>query len=165
MDRFEARVKVREALAAQGRIVAEKRPYLHSVGHSERSGEPIEPRLSLQWWVKVESLAKAAGDAVRNGDTVIHPKSLEPRWFGWVDDMHDWCISRQLWWGHRIPIWHGPDGQKVCVGPGRDPARGLGAGPRRARHLVLVGAVAVLHPGLAGSHRRDLRSSIRQTFW
>ena len=54
MDRFEARVKVREALAEQGRIVAEKRPYLHSVGHSERSGEPIEPRLSLQWWVKVE---------------------------------------------------------------------------------------------------------------
>ncbi|MGY4710465.1 valine--tRNA ligase [Mycolicibacterium sp. CBM1] len=124
MDRFEARVKVREALAAQGRIVAEKRPYLHSVGHSERSGEPIEPRLSLQWWVKVESMAKAAGDAVRGGDIVIHPKSLEPRWFDWVDDMHDWCISRQLWWGHRIPIWHGPDGQKVCVGPDETPPEG-----------------------------------------
>jgi valyl-tRNA synthetase len=124
LDRFEARVKVREALAAEGRIVAEKRPYLHSVGHSERSGEPIEPRLSLQWWVRVESLAKAAGDAVRNGDIVIHPKSLEPRWFGWVDDMHDWCISRQLWWGHRIPIWHGPDGQKVCVGPDENPPEG-----------------------------------------
>ena len=103
MDRFEARVKVREALAEQGRVVAEKRPYLHSVGHSERSGEAIEPRLSLQWWVKVETLAKAAGDAVRNGDTVIHPASQEPRWFDWVDNMHDWCISRQLWWGHRIP--------------------------------------------------------------
>lgn len=121
MDRFEARVAVREVLAAEGRIVAEKRPYLHSVGHSERSGEPIEPRLSLQWWVKVESMAKAAGDAVRGGDIVIHPKSLEPRWFAWVDDMHDWCISRQLWWGHRIPIWHGPDGQKVCVGPDETP--------------------------------------------
>ena len=124
LDRFEARVAVREALAAQGRIVAEKRPYLHSVGHSERSGEPIEPRLSLQWWVKVESLAKAAGDAVRNGDTVIHPASLEPRWFAWVDNMHDWCISRQLWWGHRIPIWHGPDGQTVCVGPDEVPPEG-----------------------------------------
>ncbi|MDV7354947.1 valine--tRNA ligase [Rhodococcus oxybenzonivorans] len=117
LDRFEARVKVREALAEQGRVVAEKRPYLHSVGHSERSGESIEPRLSLQWWVKVESLAKAAGDAVRNGDTVIHPTSQEPRWFAWVDDMHDWCISRQLWWGHRIPIWYGPDGQVECFGP------------------------------------------------
>ena len=124
MDRFDARVAVREALAADGRIVEEKRPYLHSVGHSERSGESIEPRLSLQWWVTVESLAKAAGDAVRNGDTVIHPASLEPRWFAWIDDMHDWCISRQLWWGHRIPIWHGPNGEKVCVGPNETPPEG-----------------------------------------
>jgi valyl-tRNA synthetase len=124
MDRLDARVAVREALEREGRVVEEKRPYRHSVGHSERSGEPIEPRLSLQWWVKVESLAKAAGDAVRNGDTVIHPKSLEPRWFGWVDDMHDWCISRQLWWGHRIPIWHGPNGEKVCVGPDETPPEG-----------------------------------------
>jgi valyl-tRNA synthetase len=124
MDRFDARAAVREALAAQGRIVEEKRPYLHSVGHSERTGEPIEPRLSLQWWVRVESLAKAAGDAVRNGDTVIHPASLEPRWFAWVDDMHDWCISRQLWWGHRIPIWYGPNGEQVCVGPDDTPPEG-----------------------------------------
>ncbi|MFV0493917.1 valine--tRNA ligase [Mycobacterium sp.] len=124
MDRVDARVAVREALAAQGRVVEEKRPYLHSVGHSERSGEPIEPRLSLQWWVRVESLAKAAGDAVRNGDTVIHPGSLEPRWFDWVDDMHDWCISRQLWWGHRIPIWYGPDGETECVGPDETPPDG-----------------------------------------
>jgi valyl-tRNA synthetase len=124
LDRFEARVKVREALAEQGRIVEEKRPYLHSVGHSERSGEVIEPRLSMQWWVKVESLAKAAGDAVRDGDTVIHPPSQEPRWFSWVDNMHDWCISRQLWWGHRIPIWHGPEGETICVGPDEHPPEG-----------------------------------------
>lgn len=124
MDRFEARVKVRERLAAEGRVVAEKRPYQHSVGHSERSGEPIEPRLSMQWWVKVESLAKAAGDAVRSGDTVIHPASQEPRWFDWVDDMHDWCISRQLWWGHRIPIWYGPEGEIACVGPDETPPEG-----------------------------------------
>ncbi|MBF6064917.1 valine--tRNA ligase [Nocardia terpenica] len=117
MDRFEARVKIRERLAAEGRIVAEKRPYVHSVGHSERSGEPIEPRLSMQWWVKVDSLARAAGDAVRNGDVKIYPASQEPRWFDWVDNMHDWCISRQLWWGHRIPIWYGPEGEIVCVGP------------------------------------------------
>ncbi|WP_182357671.1 valine--tRNA ligase [Tomitella gaofuii] len=124
MDRFTARVRVREALAEQGRIVAEKRPYLHSVGHSERSGEPIEPRLSMQWWVRVESLAKASGDAVRSGGTVIHPASQEPRWFSWVDDMHDWCISRQLWWGHRIPVWYGPEGETVCVGPGDTPPEG-----------------------------------------
>ena len=126
MDRFEARRVIREDLAAEGRIVKEVRPYLHSVGHSERSGEPIEPRLSLQWWVRVEELARMAGDAVRDGDTVIHPKSQEPRWFDWVDDMHDWCISRQLWWGHRIPIWYGPEGEIVCVGP--DDAEPTGEG-------------------------------------
>ena len=126
MDRFEARVKVREALAEQGRIVKEVRPYLHSVGHSERSGEPIEPRLSLQWFVRVEQLAKMAGDAIREGDTKIHPESMEPRYFEWVDNMHDWTISRQLWWGHRIPIWYGPGGEVVCVGPDEEPPAGEG---------------------------------------
>jgi valyl-tRNA synthetase len=126
MDRFEARVTVREELAAQGRIVAEKRPYAHSVGHCSRTGVPIEPRLSLQWFVRVETLAKAAGDAVRDGRVAIHPASMEPRWFGWVDEMHDWCISRQLWWGHRIPVWYGPNGQVRSVGPDEQPPTGEG---------------------------------------
>ncbi|QDZ43593.1 valine--tRNA ligase [Corynebacterium sp. sy039] len=134
MDRYEARVKIREALAKQGRIVKEVRPYVHSVGHSERSGEAIEPRLSLQWFVKVEELAKMAGEAVRSGDTKVHPSALEARYFEWVDDMHDWCISRQLWWGHRIPIWYGPedaDGQRdiVCVGPDEQPPAGYEQDP------------------------------------
>lgn len=124
MDRFEARTAVRAALAEQGRIEKEVRPYVHSVGHSERSGEPIEPRLSLQWFVKVDHLAKMAGDAIREGDTTVHPTSLEPRYFEWVDDMHDWTISRQLWWGHRIPIWYGPDGDVVCVGPDEEAPEG-----------------------------------------
>jgi valyl-tRNA synthetase len=125
MDRFEARVAVREALRAQGRIVAEKRPYRHSVGHSSRAPyEPIEPRLSLQWFVKVAPLAKAAGDAVREGRVVVHPKELEPRWFAWVDNMYDWTISRQLWWGHRIPVWYGPEGEIVCLGPDEEPPAG-----------------------------------------
>ena len=117
-------MKVREALARQGRIVAEKRPYLHSVGHSQRTKEPIEPRLSLQWFVKAGPLAAAAGDAVRDGRVAVHPKELEPRWFGWVDNMHDWCISRQLWWGHRIPVWYWPDGEVVCLGPDDEPPAG-----------------------------------------
>ena len=126
MDRAEARTALTEALREQGRIVKEVRPYVHSVGHSERSGEPIEPLLSLQWFVKVDELAKMSGDAVREGDTVIHPASQEPRWFDWVDDMHDWCISRQLWWGHRIPIWYGPNGEVVCVGPDDEVPTGEG---------------------------------------
>ena len=121
MDRFEARVAVRERLREQGRIVAEKRPYLHAVGHSERSGEPIEPRLSLQWFVKVEPLAKAAGDAVRDGRVRISPPEMAGRYFGWTDNLHDWCISRQLWWGHRIPVWYGPEGQLRCLGPDEAP--------------------------------------------
>ena len=126
MDRFEARVAIREELAAQGRIVAEKRPYLHSIGHDSRTGVPIEPRLSLQWFVRVESLAKASGDAVRSGATTIHPAEMESRFFDWVDNMHDWCISRQLWWGHRIPVWYGPNGEMVCVGPDEEPPTGEG---------------------------------------
>ncbi|MEV0087008.1 valine--tRNA ligase [Saccharopolyspora sp. NPDC050642] len=126
MDRFEARVAVREALREQGRIVAEKRPYLHSVGHSSRSKEPIEPRLSLQWFVKVGPLAKAAGDAVRDGRVAVHPPEMTKRYFDWVDNLHDWAISRQLWWGHRIPIWYGPGGEVVCVGPDEEPPSGEG---------------------------------------
>jgi valyl-tRNA synthetase len=126
MDRFAARVAVRERLREQGRIAAERRPYLHSVGHSERSGEPIEPRLSLQWFVKVEPLAKAAGDAVRDGRVQISPPEMAARYFGWTDNLHDWCISRQLWWGHRIPVWYGPDGEVRCLGPDEAPPTGPG---------------------------------------
>ncbi len=118
MDRFDARKAVVEALRAEGRIVAEKRPYIHAVGHCQRCDTTVEPRLSKQWFVKVESLAKAAGDAVRDGRVKIEPPELAPRYFDWVDNMHDWCISRQLWWGHRIPVWYGPNDEVIVVGPG-----------------------------------------------
>ncbi len=126
LDRFEARPAVLAALRAEGRVVAERRPYLHAVGHCSRCGTTVEPRLSLQWFVKVEPLAKAAGDAVRDGRVQIYPAEMSARYFDWVDNMHDWCISRQLWWGHRIPIWYGPDGEVVCVGPDDTPPTGPG---------------------------------------
>jgi valyl-tRNA synthetase len=126
LDRFEARPAVVAALREEGRLVAERRPYVHSVGHCSRCGTVVEPRLSLQWWVRVGPLAKAAGDAVRGGRVVIHPAEIEGRWFSWVDNMHDWCVSRQLWWGHRIPVWYGPDGEVVCVGPDDDVPTGPG---------------------------------------
>jgi valyl-tRNA synthetase len=72
----------------------------------------------------VATLAKAAGDAVRDGRVVLSPPEMNARYFAWVDDMHDWCISRQLWWGHRIPVWYGPDGQTRCVGPDEEPPEG-----------------------------------------
>ncbi|MEV6306746.1 valine--tRNA ligase [Actinoplanes sp. NPDC051861] len=126
LDRYEARPAIVAALREQGRIVAEKRPYLHSVGHCSRCKTTVEPRLSLQWFVKTGPLAQAAGDAVRDGRVKIEPVELSKRYFAWVDNMHDWCISRQLWWGHRIPVWYGPDGEIVCVGPDDQPPSGEG---------------------------------------
>jgi len=126
LDRFEARPAILAALREDGRVAAEQRPYLHAVGHCQRCGTTVEPRLSLQWFVKVGPLAKAAGDAVRDGRVRIHPQQMAARYFDWVDDMHDWCISRQLWWGHRIPVWYGPDGEVVCVGPDETPPAGPG---------------------------------------
>jgi valyl-tRNA synthetase len=126
LDRYEARPAVVDALREQSRIVAEKRPYVHSVGHCSRCKTTVEPRLSLQWFVNTGPLAKAAGDAVRDGRVAIEPPELAKRYFAWVDNMHDWCISRQLWWGHRIPVWYGPDGEVVCVGPDDRPPSGDG---------------------------------------
>jgi valyl-tRNA synthetase len=124
LDRFEARPAVVAALREDGRIVAEKRPYVHPVGHCSRCGTTVEPRQSLQWFVRVGPLAKAAGDAVRDGRVRLHPTEMNARYFGWVDDMHDWCISRQLWWGHRIPVYYGPNDEVVCVGPDEQPPDG-----------------------------------------
>ncbi|GAB3965792.1 hypothetical protein GCM10029978_029380 [Actinoallomurus acanthiterrae] len=124
LDRLEARPAVVAALREQGRIVAERRPYVHAVGHRSRCKTVVEPRVSLQWFVKVAPLAKAAGDAVRDGRVRIVPEEMAPRYFEWVDNMHDWCISRQLWWGHRIPVWYGPDGETICVGPGEEAPAG-----------------------------------------
>ena len=124
MDRFEARKEVVEELRKMGRIVAEKRPYIHAVGHCQRCDTTVEPRLSKQWFVKVAPLAKAAGDAVRDGRIKIEPEELAPRYFDWIDNMHDWCISRQLWWGHQIPVFYGPNGEVVVCGPDEVPPAG-----------------------------------------
>ena len=129
MDRFVARVAVVEELRKQGRVVAEKRPYLHSVGHCSRCDTIVEPLLSKQWFVKVGPLAKAAGDAVRDGRVKIEPNELAPRYFEWVDGMHDWCISRQLWWGHRIPVFYGPNDEVIVCGPGEEPPAGYTQDP------------------------------------
>jgi valyl-tRNA synthetase len=126
LDRFEARPAIVAALREHGRVVAETRPYVHAVGHCSRCKTIIEPRLSLQWFVNTGPLARAAGDAVRDGRVRIEPAELAKRYFAWVDNMHDWCISRQLWWGHRIPVWYGPNGETVCVGPDEQPPTGEG---------------------------------------
>jgi valyl-tRNA synthetase len=124
LDRLEARVAIVAALREEGRIVSVTRPYRHAVGHCSRCDTVVEPRLSLQWFVRVESLARAAGAAVREGHVIIEPASMSARYFQWVDSLRDWCISRQLWWGHRIPVWYSPDGDEACFGPDEEPPPG-----------------------------------------
>ena len=125
LDRFEARPAVVQALREEGRIVAEKRPYVHAVGHCSRCDTVIEPRLSMQWFVRSPRWRRRPATRCATAGCAIVPSSLEQRYFDWVDNMHDWCISRQLWWGHRIPVWYSPDGtQQVCVGPDETPPAG-----------------------------------------
>ena len=137
LDRLEARSAVVHALREQGRVVAERRPYEHAVGHCQRCGTVVEPRLSEQWYVAVETLATAAGDAVRSGDVTLLPQSMESRWSQWVDHMHDWCVSRQLWWGHRIPAWYCPDGHTTVATEAPSTCAGCGSAQLRQDDDVL----------------------------
>jgi valyl-tRNA synthetase len=91
-------------------LLAAVEPHTHQVPHGDRSGVPIEPRLTTQWYCNAAELAKPAIEAVETGRTVFVPKQWENTFFAWMRDIQPWCISRQLWWGHRIPAWYGPDG-------------------------------------------------------
>ncbi len=105
LDREECRKEVVEALKQKGLLVKVE-PYTHKVGHCQRCGTVIEPTLSKQWFVKVEPLAKEAIRAVREGRIRIIPGKWENDYFAWMENIRDWCISRQIWWGHRIPAWY-----------------------------------------------------------
>jgi valyl-tRNA synthetase len=107
-DRFEARKIVVEMMEARG-LLDKIEPYTHMVPHGDRSGAVIEPWLTDQWYVKAEVLAQPALAAVRAGKTSFIPKNWEKTYFDWVENIQPWCISRQLWWGHQIPAWYGPE--------------------------------------------------------
>jgi valyl-tRNA synthetase len=132
MDRFEARDKVKTDLDALGLLVrVEER--MHSVGHCSRCQTIVEPRLSDQWFVAVERLASRAADAVRDGRTTFVPTRNAKTFLDWLDNLHDWCISRQLWWGHRIPAWYTHDDEILVLREDPTPeeveARGLRQDP------------------------------------
>ncbi len=115
IERFEARKRIVARLEELG-LVEKIEPHTHMVPHGDRSGVPIEPRLTMQWYVDAKTLAQPAIKAVETGQTVFVPRQWENTFFAWMRDIQPWCVSRQLWWGHQIPAWYGPDGE-VFVAP------------------------------------------------
>ena len=106
LDRFEARKRVVDDLEAQG-LLERVEPYQTEIGHSDRSKTPVEPYLSDQWFIAMGDLAEQAMEAVRDGRVCFHPDRYASSYLDWLSQKRDWCISRQLWWGHRIPVWKG----------------------------------------------------------
>jgi valyl-tRNA synthetase len=153
LDRFEARKRIVARLEAAG-FLDKIEPNTHMVPHGDRSNAVIEPFLADQWYVDAKTLAKPAIAAVRDGRTAFVPKNWEKTYFEWMENIQPWCISRQLWWGHQIPAWYGPDGKpttwrsirravsrsccatRTCSTPGSPPRCGRSrrsAGPTRHR--------------------------------
>ena len=120
LDRFKARKAIVERLEAIG-AARQDRAHAHTVPHGDRSGVVIEPFLTDQWYVDAKTLAQPAIEAVRDGRTNFVPKNWDKTYFDWMENIQPWCISRQLWWGHQIPAWYGPDGS-VFVAESEDEA-------------------------------------------
>jgi valyl-tRNA synthetase len=114
LDRFEARKRVLADLESQG-LMEKIEPYALALGRCQRCRTPVEPRLSTQWFVKVQPLAEAAIAVVEEGRTRFTPENYTKIYFDWMRNIHDWCISRQLWWGHRIPAWHCECGEMIVA--------------------------------------------------
>ena len=114
LDRYEARKAMVADLEAQGLLVKIK-PHTHNVGTHDRCGTVIEPIISKQWYVKMDSLAKPAIEVVKNKKTKFVPERFEKTYFNWMENIQDWCISRQLWWGHRIPVYYCQDCGEIMV--------------------------------------------------
>ena len=121
MTREEARTALVVGLDEEG-LLGEVRAYRHRVGHCDRCGAVIEPWLSEQWWVSMKKLAEPAIEALRNVEITVYPDSWRRETIRWLENIHDWNVSRQLWWGHRLPVWYGPGGEIAATkeSPGED---------------------------------------------
>jgi valyl-tRNA synthetase len=114
LDRFDCRKKLWVDMEAEG-LTLKVEDHSHVVPRSQRGGETVEPLISTQWFLKIQPLADKAIAAVRNGDVAIVPERFEKVYFHWMENIQDWCISRQLWWGHRIPAWIRENGEIYVV--------------------------------------------------
>ena len=130
-ERFLARKHVVADLEAQG-LLAGIRDHVHNVGHCDRCKTVVEPRLSLQWFIKIQPLADRAIAAVKEGHIRFTPEMYEKTYLNWMENIHDWCISRQLWWGHRIPAWQCAKCNKMTVAR-QDPTQCAIAARKRSR--------------------------------
>ena len=149
-DRFECRRNIVADFEKEGLLVKIE-PYFHAVGTCERCHTDIEPRISTQWFVNVEPLAEAAMEAVREGSTTIIPEREEKRFFHWMENIRPWCISRQLWWGHRIPVWYCDDcGEQTCE-HALSPSTLLRINPAEG----MADPTACAHCGSANIHQDD----------
>ena len=137
VDRFVARRAVVEQMEALG-LLRQIEKTRHVVPHGDRSGVVIEPYLTDQWYVDAHTLAQPAIKAVEDGRTVFEPKNWEKTYFEWLRNIEPWCISRQLWWGHRIPVWYGPQSSKHVVNAAKEPAIFVG----ETEHEVIAAARA-----------------------
>jgi valyl-tRNA synthetase len=122
LDRFDARKQLWADMEAAG-LTVRVEDIIHTIPRTQRGGEIVEPMISTQWFLKIQPLAEKAIAAVRDGHIKIVPERFEKIYFHWMENIEDWCISRQLWWGHRIPAWHGPNGELYV---GREAPKGDG---------------------------------------
>jgi valyl-tRNA synthetase len=134
LDRFAARARIVADLDARGDLAGSK-PHEMLIGRCQRSNDVIEPRLKTQWFIRTGPLAEAALQATRSGETTIVPARFEKVWEGWLTNIHDWNVSRQLWWGHRIPAWYCPDGH-ITVSAEADGPGACETCGRPARELI-----------------------------
>jgi valyl-tRNA synthetase len=169
MDRYEARERIVEDLRRLG-LLERIDDHRLKVPRGDRSGVVIEPFLTQQWYVDAKTLAGPAIRAVEEGRIEFVPRQWENTYFAWMRDIQDWCISRQLWWGHRIPAWYDAEGN-VYVGADEDTVRAQArprrlhtAAPGRGRTLdtwFSLGPVDLWHPWLARGHGQDWHASTR----
>lgn len=168
MDRFDVRKQIEKDLQEAG-LLEKTEDYVNKVGFSERTNAVIEPKLSMQWFVSMKELAEPALDAVMNDDVVLYPSKFKNTYRHWMENVKDWCISRQLWWGHRIPAWYLPDGGFV-VAENEEQALSLAREKKKSYQLSdlrqdedcldtwfssWLWPISVFDPELAGSEEPD----------